>query len=139
MSTYQGNSTPTVYLGRSRAPLYKRRFRAARVFNGTVNIFATVSNLVTAVQSGNQSGIATAAQQLQTFSDNASAASSQVGGLLNMAQSLQSQFSNQQGLTITSDLSNLQDADTTTAITNLDEAQNRPGGHIGSGCQGFLN
>jgi flagellar hook-associated protein 3 FlgL len=119
--TYSGNSSPVTYQVGTNTTL-QTQIPGSQIFNGSVDIFSTISSLVSALQSGDQNGITQATQDLQTFSGNVSTANTQVGSLLDTAQSLQTQYTNS-STTLTQDLQNVQDADTATAITQLEQGQ----------------
>ena len=119
--TYQGNSQYMPIQVTQNSTL-QTQVPGSEIFNGSVDIFSTMSDLATAIQAGDKTGIDAQVKKLTQFSDNVSVARSKIGGWLNTATNIDSELSST-GLTRKSELSQAQDADLATAITQLTMSQ----------------
>jgi flagellar hook-associated protein 3 FlgL len=118
---YQGNSTALSLQVGSQTTI-QTQIPGNQIFSGNIDIFATMSQLITAMQAGDSTAIAAQINQLQQFSDTVSTAQSQVGGYLNEASS-QSNLLTTEGLAQATDLNNVQSADMAQAMTQLTLSQ----------------
>ena len=118
---YQGNNmTGTLQIGPNAT--VETQIPGSQIFSGSVDIFSTMSQLISAMQSGNSNAIATQVAQLQQFSDTVSTAQSRIGGDLNVASAASNNLT-AQGLAQATELNNVQSADMAQAITKLTLSQ----------------
>lgn len=120
--TYQGNSAD-MPLQVSRISTLQTQIPGSQIFSGSVDVFATISNLVTAMQTGNKSGIDAELQKLGQFSDVVSTARSKIGGYINLATNIESELTSAR-LIREKNLSAEQAADLAQAISELQMSQN---------------
>ena len=119
--TYNGNSDAVrVQIGR--AATLQVGVPGSDIFSGTVDVFATVQNLMTAMNSGDKAGIAAEVTKLEQFSSVVSSALGKVGGLVNVAQSVDSELT-QYSLGRTEQRSRLEDTDLAAALTDYTQAE----------------
>ena len=119
--TCQGNNTVGT-LQVSPNTTVETQIPGSQIFSGSVDIFSTMSQLITAMQNGDSTGIAAQISQLQQFSDNVSTAQSRVGGDLNVASSINNQLT-AEGLAESTELNNVQSSDSAQALTQLTLSQ----------------
>jgi len=93
------------------------------LFNGSVDIFATLSDLATAMQAGDKAGIGAQVQKIEQFTDVMSVARSKVGGYLNLATSVETNMSSA-NVARERVLSAEEAADLAAAISELTTSQN---------------
>ena len=115
--TYQGDDQD-MPLQVSRNSTLQTQIPGSDIFNGSVDIFTTMSDLATAMQAGDKGAIDAQVKKLEQFSDTVSVARSKIGGYLNAAANVDSELSST-GLVRKSELSQVQDADLAQAITEL--------------------
>jgi flagellar hook-associated protein 3 FlgL len=119
--TYQGNNTAgTLQIGPNTT--VETQIPGSQIFSGSVDIFSTMSQLISAMQAGDSNGVATQVAQLQQFSDTVSTAQSRVGGDLNVASAASNNLS-AQGMAQATELNNVQSSDMAQAITQLTLSQ----------------
>lgn len=119
--TYNGNAD-VVRLQTGRSATLQVHLPGSDVFTGTVDIFATVQNLMAAMTSGNKAGIAAEVTKLEQFSAVIGSALGKVGGLVNVAQSIDSDLAHY-SLGRTEQRSRLEDADLAAALTDYTQAE----------------
>jgi flagellar hook-associated protein 3 FlgL len=119
--TYNGNSD-VVRLQIGRAATLQVAVPGSDVFTGPVDIFATIQNVMTAMNSGDKAGIAAEVAKLEQFSSVVSGALAKVGGLVNVAQSVDSELT-QYSLGRTEQRSRLEDTDLAVALTDYTQAE----------------
>ena len=119
--SYNGNANATT-LQVGRNATLQTQVPGSDIFSGTIDIFATMSDLLTAMQAGDRDAIATQAQKLEQFSDTVSTVRSRIGGFLNVADNLSSQLTTA-GLSRAQELNDVQSADPAQAITQLTLSQ----------------
>jgi flagellar hook-associated protein 3 FlgL len=93
-----------------------------QLFSGSIDVFKSVSDLVTAMSSGSTAAIQTQVSNLGQISNTISAVRSKVGGLMNAATAAQGALQ-QADLTQTTHLSQLQEADIAQALTEFSQSQ----------------
>lgn len=120
--TYAGNSD-VMKLQVGKASTLQSQIPGNQVFSGAVDIFQTLTDLVTAMSSGSTSAIRTQVARLEQFSQTVSSARTKVGGLLNGATAAQNDL-RQADLTLVAHLSQLQDADLAQALSEFTQSQN---------------
>jgi len=121
--TYQGNNQD-MPLQVTRNSTLQTQIPGSGIFTGSVDIFATMSDLATAMQSGDKTAIDAQVKNLQQFNDVVSVARSKIGAYLNTATNIKSQQSASNVLRQT-ELSQAQDADIAQAATELAMSQQR--------------
>lgn len=114
---YQGNSED-MPLQISRTSTLQTQIPGSQIFSGSVDIFTTISNLVTAMQAGNKSGIDLQLQKVSQFSEVLSTARSKIGGYVNLATNIESELTSAR-LVREKDLSSEQAADLAQAISEF--------------------
>lgn len=120
--TYQGNSSaPQVQIGR--ATTLQTQIPGSQVFSGSVNVFDSLQQLSSAINSGDTSAIQAQVNNLQQYYNSISAVRAQVGSLTNSAQDTQTDITAYQ-TALTTDQSRVQSADMAQAATNLTQTQN---------------
>jgi len=119
--TYRGNNQD-MPLQVTRDSTLQTQIPGSEIFTGAVDIFATMSNLATAMQSGDKAAIDAQVKNLQQFNDVASVARSKVGAYLNTATNIESQQSAAKVVRQT-ELSHQQDADLAQSATELAMSQ----------------
>jgi len=105
-----------------RATTLQSQIPGDQIFTGSIDAFQTISDLMTAITSGNNSAIQTGVTKLETLSQTVSSARTQVGGLINSATAAQSDL-RQTDLTQVAQLSRLQDADLSKALSDFSQSQ----------------
>ena len=90
----------------------------SEIFTGSVDIFDTLSDLVTAMQAADNSGINTQIQRLEQFSGVLSVTRSKVGGYMNLAANISGELT-AKNLLRADDLTQTQAADLAKAISEL--------------------
>ncbi|MBI4472039.1 MAG: flagellar hook-associated protein FlgL [Acidobacteria bacterium] len=120
--TYEGNSEE-MSLQVSRTSTLQTQIPGNEIFNGAVDIFQTISDLVTAMNAGDKSNIDTQLRRLEQFSETVSTARSKIGSSLNIASSLESSLASAR-LAREADLTEAQAADLAKAITEFQMSQN---------------
>jgi flagellar hook-associated protein 3 FlgL len=119
--TYNGNANE-VRLQVGRSTTLQVHVPGSDVFTGAVDIFATMKDLADALNAGDKSGISANVTKLEQFSTVIGNALGKVGGLANVAQSIDTDLT-QYGLARTQELSRLEDADLPTALTDFTQAE----------------
>jgi flagellar hook-associated protein 3 FlgL len=119
--TYNGNAD-IVRLQIGRSTTLQIQVPGSDIFTGSVDIFDTIQNLMTAMNSGNKSAIAAEVTKLEQFSSVVSNAQGKVGGLVNVAQSIESDLT-KYSLGRTAQRSRLEDADLAAALTDYTQAE----------------
>lgn len=120
--SYQGNSSaPQVQIGR--ATTLQTQIPGSQVFSGSVNVFDSLQQLSSAINSGDTSAIQAQVNNLQQYYNSISAVRAQVGSLTNSAQDTQTDITAYQ-TALTTDQSRVQSADMAQAATNLTQTQN---------------
>jgi flagellar hook-associated protein 3 FlgL len=119
--SYQGNST-AMFLQVGRLTTLQAEIPGSEIFTGPVDIFATLKDLVTAMQVGDQDAIGMQAQKLDEFLESLSTARSRVGSYINVADSLAEQMGSAE-LSRETQLHRVQSADPAQAITELTLSQ----------------
>jgi flagellar hook-associated protein 3 FlgL len=118
---YQGNSNVTKVQVSGNSTL-QVQIPGDQVFSGSINIFDSINQLSAAITSGDKSAIQTQLGNLQQYYDSVSVARTQVGSLINQAQSVQSDLQSYE-LARASDQSRVQDADLAHATTDFTQTQ----------------
>ena len=119
--SYQGNSIDmTLQVGRNTT--LQTQIPGDEVFTGSVDIFATLSDLLGALDAGDHDGIAAQVKKLEQVSETVSTARSRIGGYINVADSTSRQLA-AAGLSRAQELNEVQSADTAQAITQLTLSQ----------------
>jgi flagellar hook-associated protein 3 FlgL len=119
--TYNGNSD-VVRLQIGRAATLQVGVPGSDVFTGTVDVFATVQNLMTAMNAGNKPAIAAEVTKLEQFFTAIGSTQGKVGGLINVAQSVDADLT-QYSLGRTEQRSRLEDVDMAAALTDYTQAE----------------
>jgi len=120
--SYLGNSNAVV-LQAGRNTTIQAQIPGSEIFTTAgVDVFATIRNLSTAIQAGNRAAIDTELGNLKQAWTRVSTARTRVGGYVNLADSLSSQFTTA-GILRAQHLSNVQDADPAQSITQLTLSQ----------------
>ena len=120
--SYQGNSQD-VTLQVSRSSTVKTQIPGNQIFSGSVNIFQVMSDLATAMQTGNKNGIDAQVRKLEQFSETVSIARSKIGSYVNMAANVSAELTSAR-LSRENDLTQEQAANMAQAITELNLTQN---------------
>ena len=119
--TYNGNAD-VVRLQIGRSTTLQVQVPGSDIFTGTVDVFATIQNLMTAMNAGDKSAIAAEVTNLEQFSDVIGGALARVGGLVNVAQSVGSDLT-QYSLGRTEQRSRIEDTDLAVALTDYTQAE----------------
>ncbi len=119
--TYNGN-TDVVKLQIGRAATLQVALPGSDVFTGSIDIFATIQNVMTAMNAGDKAAIAAEVTKLEQFSSVIGSALGKVGGLVNVAQSVDSELT-QYSLGRTEQRSRLEDTDLAAALTDYSQAE----------------
>lgn len=119
---YQGNDE-VVELQVSRTSTLQTQIPGSEIFTGSVDIFVTMSDLITAMQAGDKTGIDTQLRKLEQFSEVLSVSRSKVGSYINTATNMESELS-AANLARESELNEEQAADLAKAISELTMSQN---------------
>jgi flagellar hook-associated protein 3 FlgL len=119
--SYTGNDDE-VRLQIGRSATLQMQVPGSEIFSGAVDLFATIKDLVDAMNAGNKSGISAQVAKLEQFSSVVGGALGKVGGLVNVAQSVQSDLT-QYELARTEDLMKLEDVDLSVALTDFTQAE----------------
>jgi flagellar hook-associated protein 3 FlgL len=120
--TYNGNSDE-MPLQINRSTAVQTQIPGSELFSGPVDIFQAMSDLATAMQSGDKDGIDAQLKNLTAFSDTAGAVQTKVGGYLNLATDVENSLSSA-GLARNTELSKEEAADLATAISEFTMSQN---------------
>jgi flagellar hook-associated protein 3 FlgL len=118
---YNGNSD-AVSLQIGRSATLQVHVPGSDVFSGTIDIFATIQDLMTAMNAGNRPAIDAEVRKLEQFSSGIGNALGKVGGLVNVAQSVNADLTNY-SLGRTEQRSRLEDADLAAALTDYTQAE----------------
>ncbi len=121
--TYQGNGQD-MPLQVNRNATLPTQIPGSDLFTGPIDIFATMSDLATAMHSGNKADIDEQVKKLEQFTDVVSVARSKIGGYLNTATNTENILASAK-LVRQAQLSKEQDADLAKAITELTTSQQR--------------
>ncbi|MBI4473290.1 MAG: flagellar hook-associated protein FlgL [Acidobacteria bacterium] len=119
---YQGNDE-VVEVQVSRTSTLQTQIPGSEIFTGSVDIFATMSDLTTAMQAGDKTGIDAQLRKLEQFSEVLSVSRSKVGSYINIATNVESELS-AANLARESELNEEQAADLAKAISELTMSQN---------------
>jgi flagellar hook-associated protein 3 FlgL len=119
--TYNGNSD-VVSLQIGRSATLQVHVPGSDIFTGTVDVFATIQNLMTAMNAGNQPAIDAEVRNLEQFASVLGNALGKVGGLVNVAQSVNADLTSY-SLGRTEQRSRLEDADLAAALTDYTQAE----------------
>ena len=119
--TYAGNSD-AMKLQIGRVATLQTQIPGDEIFSGSVDIFKTVTDLVSALKSDDKSAIQLQVANLGRFSQALSSARSHLGGLINVANSSENELK-QIDLAQTAQLSQLQDADLARALSEFSQSQ----------------
>jgi flagellar hook-associated protein 3 FlgL len=120
--TYQGNDED-MPLQVSRTSTLQAQIPGSEIFSGSVDIFATMSDLLTAMQSGSRSNIDAQLKKMQEFAEVLSLGRSRIGGTINLATSIESELSTS-NLARETELNEAQAADLARSISELTMNQN---------------
>lgn len=120
--SYQGNSQVTT-LQVSRTSTLQTQIPGNQIFSGSTNIFQVMSDLSTAMQSGNKDGIDAQVKKLEQFAEVVSIARSKIGSYVNMASNISAELTSGR-LAREADLTQEQAANMAQAITELNMSQN---------------
>src|SRR5437016_3778991 len=115
--TYAGDSNAVV-LQVARDNAMQVQVPGSDVFSGNIDVFDTMSQMINAMQAGDNNAVAAQVNKLQQLSDTVSTARSRVGGYMNVADDLSSQLTTR-NIARTSELNNVQTADTAQSLTQL--------------------
>jgi flagellar hook-associated protein 3 FlgL len=119
--TYAGDSVEVeVQVGRSLT--LQTQLPGSDVFSGNIDIFATIQNVIDAMNAGDKAAISAQVANLEQFTAEIGTALGKVGGLVNVAQSIQGDLT-RYNLARSADLVRLEDADLPTALTNFTQAE----------------
>lgn len=119
--TYTGNDQE-VCLQIGRSSTLQIQVPGSEIFTGSVDLFSTIKDLVDAMNAGNKGGISAQVAKLEQFSAVVGGALGKVGGLVNLAQSVESDLTHYD-LARTEDLMNLEDVDLSVALTDFTQAE----------------
>jgi len=119
--TYAGDSN-AVKLQVGHSASLQTQVPGDQVFSGSVDIFSTLTDLVSAMNSGDRSAIQAQVGKLEQFSQSISGVRTKVGGLINGASTAQNDL-RQADLTEVAHLSRLQDADLAQALSEFSQSQ----------------
>jgi len=119
--SYQGNSED-MSLQVTRNSTLQTQLPGSEIFSGSVDIFQVMTDLSTAMQTGDKDGIDAQVKNLEAFSDVLSTARGKIGSYLNAATNVSSQLSTAK-LARASDLTHEQAADMAQAITDMNMTQ----------------
>lgn len=119
--TYAGNSD-VMKLQVGRTSTLQTQIPGGEIFSGSVDIFKSITDLVSALTSGNTAGIQAQVSNLEKFSETLSTVRGQLGGLMNVATTSQNELK-QVDLVRTAQLSQLQDADLAQALSEFSQSQ----------------
>lgn len=120
--TYQGNSED-MPLQVSRTSTLQTQLPGNEIFTGAVDIFATLSDLVTAMDAGDKAGIDAQIAKIEEFSQVVSISRSKIGSYVNIASNIESELTSAR-LARESDLTEAQAADLAKAITEFQLSEN---------------
>lgn len=119
--TYNGNADAMkLQVGRSAS--LQTQIPGDQIFTAGVDIFKTVSDLVTAMTNGDKAGIQAQVANLEQFASTLSSVRGHLGGLMNVASTSQNELK-QVDLVRTAQLSQLQDADLAQALSEFSQSQ----------------
>ena len=119
--SYQGDGEATrLQVGRSLT--LQVHVPGSEVFSGAIDIFETIDKLVTAMNAGRTGDMDVEIRNLHSFSTNLGNALVKVGGLENLADSIESGL-NQSNIARTASRSRLEDADLAVALTDYTQSE----------------
>jgi flagellar hook-associated protein 3 FlgL len=119
--TYEGNSEQVrVQIGRSST--LQIQVPGSEIFTGSVDVFATISDLIVAMNAGDKGAIAAEISKLEQLTSVIAGAHGKVGGLVNVAQSVERDLT-QYRLARSGDLADLEEVDLSVAITEFTQAE----------------
>ena len=119
--SYQGNSE-VVSLQVSRTSTLQTQVPGSQIFSGSLNVFQIMSDLSTAMQTGNKAGIDAQIKKLEEFADVVSIARSKIGSYVNTATNISAELTSGR-LARENDLTHEQAANMAQAITDLNMSQ----------------
>ena len=119
--SYQGNSE-VVSLQVSRTSTLQTQVPGSQIFSGSLNVFQIMSDLSTAMQTGNKTGIDAQVKKLEQFADVVSIARSKIGSYVNTATNISAELTSGR-LARENDLTHEQAANMAQAITDLNMSQ----------------
>jgi flagellar hook-associated protein 3 FlgL len=119
--TYAGNSA-AAELQVGRGTTLQTGIPGSQVFSGSIDVFSTVKQLSAAVTAGDKSAIQAQLTNLHQYFDSVSAVRTQVGSLVNQAQSVQSDLQSYE-LARAADQSRIQSADLAQVTTDFTQNQ----------------
>jgi flagellar hook-associated protein 3 FlgL len=118
---YNGNSQEVrIQIGRSST--LQIQVPGNEIFTGSIDAFATISDLIVAMNAGDKSAITAQITKLEQLSTVIGGALGKVGGLVNVAQSVERDLT-QYSLARSADLTKLEDVDLSVAITEFTQAE----------------
>jgi flagellar hook-associated protein 3 FlgL len=118
---YNGDSQQVqVQIGRSST--LQIQVPGSEIFTGSVDAFATISDLMAAMNAGDKGAISAQISKLEQLSSVIAGANGKVGGLINVAQSVERDLT-QYRLARSGDLVDLEDVDLSVAITEFTQAE----------------
>jgi flagellar hook-associated protein 3 FlgL len=120
--TYQGNDEGMA-LQVSRSATMQTQIPGSEVFSGATDVFATMSNLLTAVQSGTTSDIDAQIRSMTQYKEELSLSRGKVGGYINLAMNVEIEHATGK-LARETELSEAQAVDLARAISELTMSQN---------------
>jgi flagellar hook-associated protein 3 FlgL len=120
--TYVGNSQD-VALQVSRSTTLQTQIPGSQIFSGSIDIFQVMTDLATAMQAGDKTGIDAQVRKLEQFAEVVSIARSKVGSYANMASNISNELTTAR-LARENDLTHEQAANMAQAITDLNMGQN---------------
>jgi flagellar hook-associated protein 3 FlgL len=118
---YQGNSS-ALQLQVGRSSTLQVGIPGNQIFTGSIDVFSTIKQLSAAITSGSNSAIQAQLTNLQQYYDSVSAVRTQVGSLVNQAQSTQSDLQSYE-LARAGDQSRIQSADLAQVTTDFTQTQ----------------
>jgi len=119
--TYNGNNQ-AIQLQIGHSSKLQIQVPGSEVFSGSVDVFSTVQDLITAMNTGDKNGISAQVTKLEQFSSVIGNALGKVGGLVNVAQSVDADLT-QYSLARTAQRSRLEDADLAAALTDYTQEE----------------
>jgi flagellar hook-associated protein 3 FlgL len=120
--TYDGNAQD-MPMQISRTAKVPTQIPGSDLFTGTVDIFAVLDDLATAIQAKDKDGIDAQLRNLETFAESISLSRSKIGGYLNLVTNVESDLSAAK-LSHETELTNKEAVDLAAAITELTASQN---------------
>jgi flagellar hook-associated protein 3 FlgL len=120
--TYQGNSEK-VKLQVSRTATLQVQIPGSDVFSGSVNIFQTATDLLSAINSGDQAAVNTQLTKLEQFHQGLGVSRARVGGLLNVSATVEGDLRDYQ-LVRDGELARVESANLAEALTAFTQNEN---------------